>query len=93
MVSRVPPLPRAGGKRKGGGRAAMAPGGQTPPARRALTSVPLQVALYVGGWWDAVYVLLTLAIFIYKGARPCPRPCPRPHPAPPSAPPPRGPTD
>ena len=63
----MPPLPRAGGKRKGGGRAAMAPGGQTPPARRALTSVPLQVALYVGGWWDAVYVLLTLAAHAATG--------------------------
>jgi len=60
----------------------MAPGGQTPPARRALTSVPLQVALYVGGWWDAVYVLLTLAIFIYKGARPCPQPRAPPLPLP-----------
>ena len=87
-------MPRAGGKGKGGGRAAMAPGGQTPPARRALTSVPLQVALYVGGWWDAVYVLLTLAIFISKGARACPRPrAPPLPPPPPSAPPPWGPTD
>lgn len=40
----------------------------TARARPVLTSLPLQVFLYFGGWWDALFWLASLAVFIYKGS-------------------------
>lgn len=32
-----------------------------------LTSLPLQVFIYFGGWWDALFWVLSVALFTYKG--------------------------
>ncbi len=32
-----------------------------------LTSLPLQIFVYFGMWWDVAYWLLSVAIFVYKG--------------------------
>jgi hypothetical protein len=34
-----------------------------------LTSLPLQVFLYFGGWWDALFWVVSIAVFVYKGVR------------------------
>ncbi|GBF88318.1 transmembrane protein [Raphidocelis subcapitata] len=39
----------------------------TARARPVLTSLPLQVFIYFGGWWDALFWVLSVALFIYKG--------------------------
>jgi transmembrane protein 216 len=38
-----------------------------------LTSLPLQVLLFFGGWWDVLAWLVGIAVFVYKGARAPPR--------------------
>lgn len=35
--------------------------------RPVLTSLPLQVLLYFGTWWSAIYWVITILIFIWKG--------------------------
>lgn len=37
-------------------------------SRPILTSLPLQIFIYFGGWWDALFWVLSLLVFIYKGA-------------------------
>lgn len=32
-----------------------------------LTSLPLQVFLYFGGWWDVLFWIISIIVFIYKG--------------------------
>jgi len=32
-----------------------------------LTSLPLQMLVFFGGWWDGFFWLVTLAVFIFKG--------------------------
>lgn len=32
-----------------------------------LTSLPLQIFVYFGMWWDVAYWLLSVAVFVYKG--------------------------
>lgn len=39
----------------------------TARSRPILTSLPLQVFIYFGGWWDVFYWVLSILIFIYKG--------------------------
>jgi hypothetical protein len=39
----------------------------TARARPILTSLPLQIALYFGGWWSAAFWLATAALFVFKG--------------------------
>lgn len=36
-------------------------------SRPVLTSLPLEIFFYFGGWWDAFYWLVLLAVYIYKG--------------------------
>ncbi|KAK9830295.1 hypothetical protein WJX72_010842 [[Myrmecia] bisecta] len=36
-------------------------------ARPVLTSLPLEILFYFGGWYDVLFWLLELAVFIYKG--------------------------
>lgn len=44
-------------------------GGGTARARPALTSLPLQVFVYFGGWWSALFFWpLSLAVAVYKGS-------------------------
>ena len=38
--------------------------------RALLASLPLQILLYFGAYYDAFYVLVTIGIFIYKGETP-----------------------
>jgi hypothetical protein len=35
--------------------------------RQVQTSLVLQVLLYFGGWWDTIFWVLSVALFIYKG--------------------------
>lgn len=35
--------------------------------RQVQTSLVLQVLLYFGGWWDVIFWIISLALFIYKG--------------------------
>ncbi|GFH30810.1 uncharacterized protein HaLaN_29732 [Haematococcus lacustris] len=37
------------------------------PRRRVLTSLPLQVFIFFGGWWDVLYFVLNILTFVYKG--------------------------
>lgn len=51
----------------------MAPGAMAPPQpqkprRRVLTSLPLEVFIFFGIWWDVFYYILNILVFIYKGA-------------------------
>eukprot|EP00775_Hariotina_reticulata_P012042 gene12042-12185_t len=39
----------------------------TAKSRPILTSLPLQVFIYFGGWWDVLFWVLCTIIFIYKG--------------------------
>jgi len=32
-----------------------------------LTSLPLQVFLYFGGWWDVLFWVLSILVFVFKG--------------------------
>lgn len=36
-------------------------------SRPILTSLPLQIFIYFGGWWDVLFWLVTTAVCIYKG--------------------------
>lgn len=36
--------------------------------RAPLTSLPLQIFIFFGGWWDIMFWLISIAVFIYKGA-------------------------
>lgn len=40
-----------------------------PGQRQQLSSLPLQVLLFFSGWFDALYVLVALLEYIYKGSR------------------------
>ena len=44
----------------------------TVHSRPVLTSLPLQVFLYFGGWWDVLFWISNIAVFIYKGGGPPP---------------------
>jgi hypothetical protein len=37
-------------------------------SRPILTSLPLQIFIYFGGWWDVLFWVLSILVFIYKGA-------------------------
>eukprot|EP00878_Enallax_costatus_P024538 GHUV01026191.1.p1 GENE.GHUV01026191.1~~GHUV01026191.1.p1 ORF type:complete len:112 (+),score=27.33 GHUV01026191.1:288-623(+) len=39
----------------------------TARSRPILTSLPLEIFLYFGGWWDFFFWILSILIFIYKG--------------------------
>lgn len=46
----------------------MGPGsGATRAARPMLASLPLEIFLVFGGWWDVLFWLVSIAVFIYKG--------------------------
>ncbi|KAG2426456.1 hypothetical protein HXX76_011687 [Chlamydomonas incerta] len=40
---------------------------QQKPRRRVLTSLGFQIFIYFGGWWDAIYYILNILVFVYKG--------------------------
>lgn len=72
----------------GWGRARPPAHGHLAPAGRQRSSVPLQVLLFLNGWYSATYFLLEGFVFVYKGEPPPhrpppggqqpPRPAPRP---------------
>ena len=37
------------------------------PATQMLSSLPLQVLLYFNGWFDVLFFVVTIALYIYKG--------------------------
>lgn len=39
----------------------------TARSRPILTSLPLQVFIYFGGWWDVLFWVVSILVFIYKG--------------------------
>lgn len=39
----------------------------TARSRPILTSLPLQVFIYFGGWWDVLFWLISILVFVYKG--------------------------
>ncbi len=32
-----------------------------------LTSLPLQIFIFFGGWWDVLFWVLSILVFVYKG--------------------------
>ena len=38
---------------------------------QVLTSLPLEILYYFGGWYDVFFWVLTLLVFIYKGTQLC----------------------
>ncbi|KAI8468271.1 MAG: hypothetical protein J3K34DRAFT_523069 [Monoraphidium minutum] len=44
----------------------MQPG--TARARPVLTSLPLQIFFYFGSWWDMMFWIISIAVFVYKGS-------------------------
>lgn len=39
----------------------------TARSRPILTSLPLQVFIYFGGWWDVLFWVISILVFVYKG--------------------------
>jgi hypothetical protein len=39
----------------------------TARSRPILTSLPLQIFIYFGGWWDLLFWVLSTLVFVYKG--------------------------
>lgn len=37
------------------------------PRRKVLTSLTLEIFIYFGGWFDLVYYILNILVFVYKG--------------------------
>lgn len=50
------------------------PGGAAPPkprpTRRVLTSLAFQIFIYFGVWWDVIYYVINIMVFVYKGGVP-----------------------
>lgn len=40
---------------------------QQKPRRRVLTSLGFQIFIFFGGWWDVIYYILNILVFVYKG--------------------------
>ena len=38
------------------------------PPQQSLSNLPLQVLIFVNSWYDVVYFILTMALFIWKGS-------------------------
>ena len=45
----------------------MARGRRQGAGSAVLTSLPLEILLYFGGWYDVIFWLIELLVFIYKG--------------------------
>lgn len=39
----------------------------TARTRPILTSLPLQIFIYFGGWWDVLFWVFSILVFVYKG--------------------------